>query len=93
MNNNLFSLYIRARDGVVYQGKVKSVTSFNERGKFDILPEHANFISLIKDQIVIKDEHDDIKQIKIDVGLLRTRENKVEIYLGIDSGSGTNGNI
>ncbi len=87
MDNTNILLTIRARDGIVYEGKVQSVTSVNETGKFDILPEHANFISLIKDTVVIKDIQGSMKKIKIDVGLLRTRQNKVEIYLGIDSSS------
>jgi len=83
--NEKFNLLVRSREGVVYQGKVDSITSYNEEGKFDILAEHANFISLIQKQLVIRQSGDD-KEITInfDTALLRTRQNNVEVYLGFE---------
>ena len=83
MANYNFGLKIKSRQGLVYQGKVKSLSSVNEAGKFDILAQHANFISLIKDEVVISDLQGFKKIIKIKSGLLRMRENNLEIYLAI----------
>jgi len=58
-----------------------SVSSTNKEGKFDILPSHANFISLIKDFILVKGPFGK-KNIKIEQGVLYCKKDKVKIYLG-----------
>jgi F0F1-type ATP synthase epsilon subunit len=67
----------------VFEGEVDSITSFNEEGKFDILAQHANFISLIKKSLTIRDTAGKLREIEIDNALLRTKENQVEVYLGV----------
>ena len=39
-------LRVRNREQLVFDGPVKSVTSFNEKGEFDVLPQHAREIRL-----------------------------------------------
>jgi F0F1-type ATP synthase epsilon subunit len=68
---------------MVFEGEVDSVTSFNEEGKFDILAQHANFISLIKKSLTIRDAAGKLREIKVDNALLRMKENQVEVYLGV----------
>jgi F0F1-type ATP synthase epsilon subunit len=79
-----FSLFVESRDGVLYDGEVFSLTSINEEGRFDILPHHANFISLISSILVIGELDGSKKEIKIDNGLLKTKEDKVEVYVGVE---------
>jgi len=79
-----FSLLVRSREGIIYQGQVTSLTSVNEKGKFDILAQHANFISLISSILVIGEVGGGKKEIRIDNGLLRSKGNKVEVYIGIE---------
>jgi len=67
---------------MLFDGEVESVTSYNEEGRFDILAQHANFISLIQKKLIIKD-FQGVKEIDVSNALLRMRENKVEVYLGI----------
>lgn len=83
MNKSL-NLFVRSREGVVYQGEIKTLTSVNEQGRFDILPEHANFISLIKEMIIIRELNGGIKELKITNGILRITGKNIEIYLGIE---------
>ncbi len=64
---------------------MRAITSYNEVGTFDVLPEHANFISLIQKSLIIHELRGSKNEIKFDVALLRVSENKVEIYLGITS--------
>ena len=49
----LLDLVIRNKQGVLYGDRVEGVSSKNDRGVFDVLPKHQNFISLIKESIVI----------------------------------------
>ncbi|OGM27970.1 hypothetical protein A2962_03555 [Candidatus Woesebacteria bacterium RIFCSPLOWO2_01_FULL_39_61] len=83
MNDKVFHLLVRAREGIIFEGDVDSVTSFNEDGKFDVLAQHANFISLIQKSLTIIEHDGKVTEIPVDNALLRTRENKVEVYLGI----------
>jgi len=38
---------------VFFEGEAESVSSENQLGKFDVLPQHANFISLIFNEVII----------------------------------------
>lgn len=67
---SLLDLVIRNKLGIIYNDKVEAVSSKNDKGIFDILPEHENFISVIK-------------EMKIENGILRAYKNRVNIYIGI----------
>jgi len=82
MDKNI-SLSIINRQGILFSGKVKAVSSYNEKGLFDILSEHENFISLIYEKIVIHKNDNTKEEVKIDNGVLRVYENNVNIYIGI----------
>ena len=85
MENNKFKLKIVSREGLVFEGEVSSITSYNEKGKFDVLAQHANFISLIKKGLSIKEiESSQEREISFDNALIRVKENFVEVYLGIE---------
>jgi F0F1-type ATP synthase epsilon subunit len=83
MNGDAFFLLVRSRDKIIYQGEASSVSSVNERGKFDILPQHSNFISLVKDYLIIRGKDGKSTEIKIDNGIIRVHKDKVDIYIGI----------
>lgn len=79
----LLDLVIRSKQGVIYNDKVEAVSSKNDKGIFDILPEHENFISFIKENIVIHKKINKNQEVKIDNGILRVYKNKVNIYIGV----------
>lgn len=68
---------------IMYDGEANSISSRNENGTFDILPFHINFISVIRDTITIFDTNGKKKEIPIDTGVIKVKENQVEIFLGI----------
>lgn len=84
-NNPLILLKIQTREGVSFNDKVKAITSFNEKGVFDVLPQHENFISVIKDKIIIHTTDGKDEEMKIDNGVLKVQENEAHIFLGITS--------
>lgn len=84
MNDELINLTVRTRDRIVYSGSVKSFSSVNDTGKFDVLPQHANFISLIKDELVIRDDKGKVEKIPLSGGILRVERNVAEVFLGIE---------
>ena len=79
-----FHLLVRSREGIVYRGDVDSITSYNDEGEFDVLAEHANFISLVQKRLVIRDLQGQIRNINVSSALMRVRENFVEVYLGVE---------
>ncbi len=74
---------VRDRNNLLFEGQVDAVSSFNDKGPFDILPQHANFISLIKKSIVIHISKTQEKKFEVESGLLKVRDNSIEVYLGI----------
>ncbi|OGK35335.1 hypothetical protein A3A93_02900 [Candidatus Roizmanbacteria bacterium RIFCSPLOWO2_01_FULL_38_12] len=75
---------ILSPDKIIYLGQAEAVTCKNEKGVFDILPLHSNFISLIDDYIIIHLPRGREHKIKIGRGLLKAIENKITILLNID---------
>ena len=82
-DSNNFHLIVRSRQGIVFEGEVTSISSFNEAGVFDILSLHANFISLIQKSLVIRDLNNNVREFNVTSALLRNRNNNVEVYLGV----------
>ena len=81
--NQLIKVTIKNRQKVVYSGSATYVTSTNEQGQFDILPFHANFITLVKDYIILDKGLQTQQKIDIDKGLLMVMSNNVEVYAGL----------
>lgn len=74
---------IRSRDKVLYNDKAYSVSSVNEKGPFDVLPMHANFVSLIKKTVTIDANKPTEKTFAVDSGVLSVSRDVVKVYLGI----------
>ncbi len=89
MDESKFHLKVASREGIIYEGDVISITSYNELGVFDVLAQHANFISLINKGIVLRDIENKEKEIKFDNALMKNFENNVEVYVGVEGMSPT----
>ena len=76
---------VRDAENVIFEGEVDRISSYNEVGKFDIFPLHANFISIIRKGIELFKDHQKIKDVKIDQAILKVKQDAVNIYLGIET--------
>ncbi|OGM15210.1 hypothetical protein A2V56_04290 [Candidatus Woesebacteria bacterium RBG_19FT_COMBO_42_9] len=83
MKNPGLYLKVRNRELLIFDGPVKSVTSFNDKGFFDVLPQHANFISLIRRLLAFRDTGDQKREIKFDSAIMRVYRENIDVYLGI----------
>ncbi len=81
--NTLF-VRIKSPEKVLFEGNADAVSSINENGKFDVLAQHANFISIIRDYIIIHQKKGQTQEIKIEQGIMRVVANVVHIFLGIE---------
>lgn len=66
-----------------FSDKAFAVTSENAVGTFDILPQHANFITQIFNKIVVKTEGSPERKFEFKSGVLEVSDDKVNIFLGI----------
>jgi len=79
-------LTMRGREGAQFiKEEVFAVTSKNQKGVFDVLPEHENFITIIKDFVIVHKKQKDKQEIKIGTGVLKVTNNIVNIFLGMHS--------
>lgn len=78
------NVVVRNRETILFQDKVSAVSSYNEKGIFDILPEHESFISLIKNSVIIHKNKNESEEIKIDNGVVRVYKNNVFFYINFE---------
>ena len=78
-----FLLSIRNRRAVIFEEAVKALTSLNDKGTFDVLPHHGNFISLLKDYIIIYKKDGTKQTIPIVNGVLYVRKNEAYCYIDL----------
>lgn len=80
LSNNL-TVVVRNKEKVLYSGQAAAVTSVNDQGIFDVLPQHQNFITLIKEKVIIHPTLKENKEIQIENGIARVYKDKVYIYV------------
>ncbi len=66
-----------------FNGTAEAVSSQNKLGKFDILPGHTNFITLIFDSLTVHFPHKKKLTYQFERGVLEVNENKVNVFLGL----------
>jgi len=80
---DLLTVTIKSRKETLFEGKAFSITSQNERGFFDVLPFHTNFVTLVKDFVVLDKGLSSEKNIQVDKGIVTVTSNVVRVYVGI----------
>lgn len=88
MNDPTLHIRIISPQKLILDVYAYAVSSENSKGKFDILPYHANFITLVEDQpIVIRptEKTDKTHQLsfKFPLAVISVTENTVNIYTNI----------
>ena len=69
---------------VYYDGPADSLSAANDTGPFDVLPQHKNFMSLLKPgNVVIRQKNKPDFSMKIDRAILHVRSNKVTVFLDV----------
>ena len=65
---------------VLFEGDADSVSSVNSQGKFDILPLHANFVTLVQGEPIRVKMDGREKQFSFKNAVIHTTNNTVRIY-------------
>lgn len=79
--NTTFFAKVLDTQRLLYEGEVVSLSSYNDKGPFDILADHINFISLIKQKITLHESSGKSTEISIDRGILRVYGGKADVFL------------
>jgi F0F1-type ATP synthase epsilon subunit len=74
---------IRTRNGLVFSGELEALSSVNRVGPFDILPGHTNFVSMIKEKLVLHKQKGERQEIGVENGVMIVEGNKVRVFLGV----------
>ncbi|MEA3355703.1 MAG: hypothetical protein U9Q63_04455 [Patescibacteria group bacterium] len=83
MKSKQLDIVLRERKRVLFKGAAKSLSSVNNLGKFDILYNHANFVTTVKEMIILTHNRGYERKFKIGSGILSAEENKVEVFVGV----------
>jgi F0F1-type ATP synthase epsilon subunit len=84
-DTNVLKVKIRDAENIIFEGEADLISSINEVGKFDVLPLHANFISMIQNELHVFHKHQKVKELKIQNAVMKVSENMVHIFLGLEN--------
>ena len=73
----------RAPFHIYYEGPAHTVSASNRVGQFDILPEHADFFSILEPGEVIIDTDTDPVTFTIHNGIVAVRDNEVMLFVNM----------
>lgn len=79
--NQTLHIRIISPQQTFFEGEVNSVSSKNLQGSFDILPQHANFITTVENSpIIIRVQGQKPQTFKFPIAIIYTTRNVVNIY-------------
>ena len=64
-----------------FAGYVRSISSVNSEGNFDVLPMHENFVTLLLGKLVVVDEKGKSLEFQVEQALLEASNNLVRVYV------------
>lgn len=84
MADKLFHVKVRDTEQLIYEGDVERISSYNEIGPFDIYPMHANFISILHQELSLYKDDKKVKELKFEQAVLKVKQDIAHIFLGIE---------
>lgn len=76
-------LMVRNRKQILIDEDVKAVTSTNDTGLFDVLPEHTNFISVINKSITAHKMDGTTQEIPLANGIMKIKDSSVRCFIDL----------
>lgn len=83
MGEGTLQVWVRSRQGLVFSGELASVTSYNSKGEFDVLPMHTNFVSMISKKMILRKVDGKKEEINVNTGVMMVEGNEVKVFLGV----------
>lgn len=82
-NDDYLMVKVSSPEKVLFEGKIQGLSSINAKGDFDMMVDHANFVTVIKDKLILFLDHKETREFSVDMGILRCFNDNVEVLLGI----------
>ncbi len=79
-----FKVKIRDTENTIFDGEIERISSYNEVGPFDIYPMHANFISILRQEVSLYNGSKVVKELKFEQAVLKVKADIAQIFLGIE---------
>lgn len=79
----LLNVIARAPFEVYYEGPAQAVTAANRIGVFDVLPEHADFFSMLMPCEVIIETGNEPIRFNVTHGIITVRDNEVMLFVNM----------
>jgi len=79
----MLSVKVSTAEKVIWEGEAESVSSYNTQGSFDILPKHANFVTIVRQKPIIIRRKNFEKILSFNVAVIHTHDSIVRIYADI----------
>ena len=76
----LLKVKISTPTDVLWEGEASSVSSINSQGPFDILPQHANFATLVQGEPISVRADQRERQYSFKNAVIHTSSSSVRIY-------------
>ena len=79
------SVIARAPFKVYFEGNAESVSATNKVGRFDILPDHADFFSVLQPEDIVIDPGGNAEPVifSINNGIITVRDNAVMLFVNM----------
>lgn len=84
-NSSMLTVVVRNKENILFNGHAQAISSFNDKGPFDILSQHENFIALVKNKIVVHINSKEEKEFQIQNGIIRAYNDKIFVYANFES--------
>ena len=78
--NDLLEIKVITPREVLLEGKARALSSKNSNGIFDILPEHANFITIVDNQPIVVHLEKEDKTFNFSQAIIYQKANKVLVF-------------
>ena len=80
----LLDVKVLSPQGVLWEGRAQAVSSVNSNGPFDLLPEHAHFVSLVeRHPIAVISDTGAIQEFKYETAVIRLYDDVVTIFVDV----------
>ena len=76
-------LKVITRKGTSFDAEIDSLTGHNDKGDFDVLRQHSQFISLIKNKLIVRLLDRKVQEIPVDNAIMRVKGENIEVFIGI----------
>ena len=86
VNTKSLPVRIQTPDSLVWEGSALAITATNSAGTFDILPQHANMITIIEKQPIEIVTSTGNRKFVFEKAVLAVKDNSVSIYANISAG-------